>query len=533
MDSSKFQQLKQYVGAELLNYALNRTDIFYQSDFESLKVDDAQMFVLTDMHQKIQQCRFQYIAQGGYGDGTDFLLKQLLHNGESIFIYYRTECGAVADNPTSHDPVILHLQRLCIRDYPNLLMKSVDGHSFQMLGRLNVRKDDYENFIALIKVDPLNKITNGKDGLDYAFEFNTEDGLQFNMQVSTACTTLVTRAFYDACNRMDYSLPTVLKTISAYVGTLRELAAGNEVNYSSFVGLRGIRFNEFTEVAFDGATLRQYAGVENPGPHTQRTVIYHSDEHSRYSGHVLEVTHKTKIRSLKATCNTGNSKKANRFQQDVLEKVLFSLVFSSECTRGPTPSFFEIGFPLITPGNFGFADQSPGEYLLIDEMGKKSAQRWFSILRETPLEKLRTPLQRLKYAIFERRNPEDAIVDAVIAWEGMFSEAFETTFKVTGSIAKYLSVPAERSAYLSRLKKLYELRSKLVHGSSSSLLKQENVEDLRSEVVNIGLQCLKKLLTDKTLLPMTPSERVSHLLVLNDFSQQGDATDWLSANSDI
>ena len=42
MDSPKFQQLKQYVGAELLNYALNRTDIFYQSDFESLKVDDAQ-----------------------------------------------------------------------------------------------------------------------------------------------------------------------------------------------------------------------------------------------------------------------------------------------------------------------------------------------------------------------------------------------------------------------------------------------------------------------------------------------------------
>lgn len=271
---------------------------------------------------------------------------------------------------------------------------------------------------------------------------------------------------------MDYSLYTVLKTIADYIDILRELAAGKTVQYSSFVGLRGIRFAEFTEIIFDGAALRQYAGIENPGIHTLRTVVSHSDEHSRYSGHVLEVIHRTKICSHEAICNRGNSIESNRTQQDVLEKVLFSLIFSCECTRGPAPSFFEIGFPLIGPGNCGLADQSPGEYLLIDEAAKDNVKNWFRILRDKPIDKIKTPLQRLKYAIFERRNPEDAIVDAVIAWEGMFSEAFETTFKVTGSLAKYLSSPEERPALLSRLKKLYQLRSDLVHGANSKLLRQ-------------------------------------------------------------
>ncbi|OGT96538.1 MAG: hypothetical protein A2X80_12690 [Geobacteraceae bacterium GWB2_52_12] len=521
MDRSQFQQLKQYVGADLLNYALNRTDIDYQTDFESLTINDEQMSVLVDIHGKIQQCRLQYIAQGGYGDGADFYLRRLLHNGESIFSHYRTICGGVAESPASDDPVIAHLQRLCIRDYPNLLMKSTGGTNLPVMGGMNVGIDDYDTFIALIKDDLLNAITNGKDGLDYAFEFTTEDGLQFNTQVCTACTTLITRAFYDACNRMDYSLHSVLKTIADYIGILRELVTGNTVQYSSFVGLKGIRFAEFTEIIFDGAALRQYAGIENPGIHTQRTVVSHSDEHSRYSGHVLEAIHKTKLYSHEATCNTGNSIEANRVQQDVLEKVLFSLVFSCECTRGPTPSFFEIGFPLIGPGNCGLADQNPGEYLLIDEAAKDSVKNWFGILRDKPLDKVKTPLQRLKYAIFERRNPEDAIVDAVIAWEGMFSEAFETTFKVTGSLAKYLSGPEERTAFLSRLKKLYQLRSDLVHGANSKLLQQESVDDLRSEVVSIGLRCLKKLVSDELLLPMSPSERVKHLLILTE-AQRGE-----------
>jgi hypothetical protein len=517
MNKQQLQQLKQHLGADLINYALNPTDVTHESDLESLEITELQSFALKDMHQKIQEARVQYITDGGYGDGANLLLRMLTHEDDSIFNHYRKICGGQDEISLSNDPVIEFLQKICIHKYPDLLLKSTSNHSFSLVTNLNVGMKDYQNFISLVKNDPLlNSIKNKKDELEYSFELTTEDGLQFNTQVCMACTTLITRAFYDSCSRMDYSLNTVLKTIAEHIDILRDLANGMDVHYSSFIGLRGIRFIDFNEVIFNGAVLRQFGGMENPSPHTQRTVISHSDDYSKYSGHILEVTHTTKLCSHQANCNTTNSMEASRFQQDILEKVLFSLIFSSESTRGPSPSFFEIGFPLINPGNFGHLDQYPAEYLLLDQTASDAAKNWFSILRDKPIGRVKIPLQRLKYAIFERRNPEDAIVDAITAWEGMFSQAYETTFKVTGSLAKYLSDSANRPEMLKRLKGLYDLRSNLVHGKTSKDSSKEDIESIRSEVVRIGLNCLKKLLQDDRLLLMSPTERVNDLLVLTE-----------------
>lgn len=521
MDGSQFQQLKQYVGAALLNYALNRTDIVYQSSFESLTINDKQICVLEHIHQTIQECRLTHIFRGGYGDGVGYMLGELFHNGESIFNYYRMSCDGVAESPTSDDPVIMHIQTLCIRNYPNMLIKSVGNHRFPVIINTNVGINNDSTFVTLIKNDLLNKITNDRDGLDYRFEFTMADGIQICMQVCTACATLITRAFYDACNRMDYSLHSVLKTIEKYVGVLRELAAGNTVQYSGFVGIRGVLFAGFSEIAFDGAALREYGGTNNPGLHTDRTVRSHPGEHCKYSGHVLEVLHSTRIQSLSSHTNVTNSEKVNVFQLDVVDKMLYSMIFSCECTRGPTASFSEIAFPLINPGNYSSSDQRQNHYLLIDELAKDNVKIWFNILRSKPLDSVKIPLHRLSYAIFRRKNAEDAILDAVIAWEGMFSGASETAFKVTASLAKYLSGPEERIEFLSRLQKLYRLRSALVHGTANSLLQQESVSDLRREVVGIGLRCLKKLLSDEELFPMSPQERVKYLLVLAEPTQHG------------
>ncbi len=69
---------------------------------------------------------------------------------------------------------------------------------------------------------------------------------------------------------------------------------------------------------------------------------------------------------------------------------------------------------------------------------------------------------------------------------------------------------------MARLKKLYGLRSDIVHGKSSKLMEQEDIEDLRSEVIQIGLNCLKKILEDSDLLNMSPSDRVKKIMVMNE-----------------
>jgi hypothetical protein len=252
--------------------------------------------------------------------------------------------------------------------------------------------------------------------------------------------------------------------------------------------------------------------------HTGRTVVSHSnsEEAGEYSGHVFEVFHSTKISSNTGNTNTGNSTETNRVQEIELQKLRFAVVFSALATRGPVPTFYEVGFPLINPGNFGSSDGSPGDYLLIDEATKVKLVDWYGVLSNKNLKGVLTPLKRLQYAIFERRNPEDAIVDAIIAWEGMFSEKFETTFKVTASMAKFLRSVSEREKLFVRLKKLYDLRSDLVHGGTNTLLQKENIQDVRAEVINIGLECVMKIINNDRLLSMDSAERMKAILVFDD-----------------
>lgn len=514
MDKGKFQQLKQFVGAELLNYSLNRNDIRYHSDFSDLEFSSEQLDCLKNLSSQIQNCRIQSIVRGGFGDGLEFDLPRLQVNGHSIFNHYRFTCNGPLLNPTSTDAVISYLQHICIRDYPNLLIK-MTGRNFPAHHHaLLFAMADYERFIALVKADTLDNITNKSEGLDYAFVFTTEDGLQFQTQVCSASSLLISRAFFDSCNRMDYSLPSVLTAIEDNVNFLRALANGEESTYSSFIGIRGIRFKGFKEIEFSKATLRQYQGIENPGIHTQSTIIRHSsDENGEYSGHVLEIFHKTKVVANTSEYNTENSKETNEFQKNILETLQFATVFSSNSTRGPKAIFFELGFPLISPGNANISERNPHEYILLDEEKKEDVIKWFDSLVEKDIKKVSISLNRLKYAIFERNDPVDSIMDAVIAWEGIFSERFETTFKVTGCMTRYLKPPAERKDFLSRLKDLYDLRSSLVHGGSSKLLKQEKIEDIRAEVIRIGLDCIKKLINDKDLLTLSPSDRIRHILI--------------------
>jgi hypothetical protein len=91
-----------------------------------------------------------------------------------------------------------------------------------------------------------------------------------------------------------------------------------------------------------------------------------------------------------------------------------------------------------------------------------------------------------------RSEPDDILVDAVIAWENLFGSNQETVLRVTSALAWLIEPdsPAERSTLQSRLKKLYTLRSNVVHGNvkKSAALKTES-----QEAVSIALRSLATL----------------------------------------
>lgn len=515
MDKKQFQNIIQYCGTRLINYILNSgVEISRNTDFDSLNLSAKQISVLDDLHQKITQCRIQFVMQGGYGDGVDFYLRSLKAGSNSIFNAYREVCGGAFPVIQAEDKVLSFLSNICIREYPNLLIKSSTPSPHQHFNS-NIGIGDYEEFIKLVKADTLDCVTNKLEGLEYAFTFTTTDGLEFYTQVCTACGIIVSRAFQNACNKMSYDLDSLLNELEQCLNSLRQLSEGEEIVYSSFVGIKGLNFDGFNCLELGAATLRQIDDISNPSPHTNSIIVQHTGDGEQYfSGHVLEIRHKLAISEPTATKSYTMNRAVYNEQDRLLDSLKFAVIFTLHEDRGISTGFSESGFPLIQPGNYSHGDRNPHKYLTISGKDAEDISSWFSCLSETDLTHVQVPLKRLKYAIFERHQSEDSIVDAIIAWEGMFSEAFETTFKVTGSISKYLCDKDDREGFLSRLKKLYGLRSDLVHGKKSKLMEKEDIEDLRSEVIKIGLNCLKNLLKDEVLLNMTPQDRVKQIMVM-------------------
>ncbi|AUG79303.1 hypothetical protein CFP65_4562 [Kitasatospora sp. MMS16-BH015] len=93
---------------------------------------------------------------------------------------------------------------------------------------------------------------------------------------------------------------------------------------------------------------------------------------------------------------------------------------------------------------------------------------WYGRLKTPGIEKIDLGIRRVLRALSERRDPADVLVDAVIAWENLFgTKDGEPTFRITMCLATLLeSDVAERGALRTELAKIYDLRSKIVHGSA-------------------------------------------------------------------
>lgn len=91
-------------------------------------------------------------------------------------------------------------------------------------------------------------------------------------------------------------------------------------------------------------------------------------------------------------------------------------------------------------------------------------EEWYEKLNSQPTA-LRVSRSRLVSALISRPDPVDALVDAVVAWEGIFSGTPETQMRTVLPSCKILAKPDEVNQVLKSMKQVYSLRSQLVHGA--------------------------------------------------------------------
>jgi hypothetical protein len=127
--------------------------------------------------------------------------------------------------------------------------------------------------------------------------------------------------------------------------------------------------------------------------------------------------------------------------------------------------------------------------------------------------------RRLVIASGERADIDDAFVDAVIAWESMLGASTEIAFRLSAAAARllYTNVADARESSYRKFKKLYALRSKILHGSN------EGVDStIRDEAIDVGIAIFKAILLSPELAAVSSSDRRSELILLGRFDGHRD-----------
>jgi len=122
-------------------------------------------------------------------------------------------------------------------------------------------------------------------------------------------------------------------------------------------------------------------------------------------------------------------------------------------------------------------------------------------------------VRRTLSAVRERADSADALIDAVISWENLFGhgEASEVMFRVTAALAHLLEKdPRKRAKFQGDLKKIYGLRSRVLHGGE--VKPKDDLEGRKEAAIAFSVRALRELFLEKPHL-VAEKERGMQLIL--------------------
>ena len=115
-----------------------------------------------------------------------------------------------------------------------------------------------------------------------------------------------------------------------------------------------------------------------------------------------------------------------------------------------------------------------------------------------------------------RPDPYDALIDAVIVWENMFGAKEEAGLRVRASLAHLLEPHdlEKRKALAREVGTIYEVRSRIVHGSATNFPDIDEVHRHRNRATQLALDAMRRLYDHLDILEASDSGSRSNSLLL-------------------
>lgn len=316
------------------------------------------------------------------------------------------------------------------------------------------------------------------------------------------------------------SLKVLIPHIINATDDLRRVADGQTVNVPALVGLAGVRLPEGITLELPEGRLRSANDADRElflaGATSLATVFETTFPQKIYSiqEHKFEEDEDPFAEYAKYQTRIAEVSRSFAHKLDLVRLSLFLAAppeepwLAREVARYITDALTHGGTSSWDPG---FASVPTHE---LPEEDFDAVREWHSLVKNKHVPSLNIGMRRLLSASTMRTDPIDAFVDAVICWESLFGVQTETTFRVTGSIAKLLESTnlTKREELHKELKDLYSRRSRLVHGGSEP--KPEEVAKVRQRAIDVAADCLRALYRDRAdLLELASDARGARLLL--------------------
>lgn len=158
----------------------------------------------------------------------------------------------------------------------------------------------------------------------------------------------------------------------------------------------------------------------------------------------------------------------------------------------------------------------------LGEESLSRVQHWAQKVNDHP-ENLDIAMRRTLSSVAERIDPLDGFIDAVLAWENLFSGRPETNLRVCGAIAWLLQPQSydRRAELFNELSKLYASRSSLVHGSAATV---DNAAAARDRAVQISIKCMRRLYDNPDILHAKDSSVRGRMLLMGPVDDGSEAS---------
>lgn len=522
-------QIKNAFGEEFLRYVLVKDDIPDELSINSLTPEQNRAFqALLQYSNLASRCEHQIERSDIFG--RLFLYVDEL--GATTAEHLRISCGGAAPEIHEDDPVTHHVLKVAAELYASFLVGLssylVSGY-FDHSVLISIRPSLTESCRLILQDQSLSKLFPG------AGHANVQDADELYSIRSEVFFTAFTSGYLSLAalpgsvcvaawrncliaGRIE--LNHFLHETKLILGKVRNLADGLEIEVPLVVGLSNIALEDSVAVELEKAQ------IVHSNSHLAKGIFGLAEAVEK--SEVLLVM-QAPLRVVSVQRRRGKEDPYAKFdkawkdyrqkRQDEILAVRFSMVLASkDALLSPIPTFEVMFNPLeMNTGGWGNSSPtSPTPAAAIDAEVARRIEDWSGKISAVELRSIRIGVRRLISAVTSRFDPGDALVDAVICWENLFGASGEAVFRVTGAMAKILEADDSnrRNTLVKVLKKIYGVRSDLVHGNQ----KDYSDDVLRSnsdKAIRYALDVMRIVLTNSDLMAQPDSTSRGTFVLLN------------------